>query len=222
MNLKGHVAFGAISLVPLLNGNTFSYFNTTDRYLIPINNIIFNFNKHILDWNYLFFSNFSLKNSIELLFLLLIYYIGIRFPDIDLLLKKLNNNHDFAKYRYLYHRQFTHSLFLTFFVVCYFSNSPYVFAFCYGLLSHLIADILTGSIPIFIYGTYYKTANFLLWRIGLDSLYIYTKPKYKEGSTLTQKMIEKIKKNIVTIFDNYSKYIIGIVFLYFIYLKFNL
>ncbi len=86
---------------------------------------------------------------------------------------------DLKNKRYLYHRQITHSL-LLWTIILYlglfgfnsnlqnilnlnFNINYYIFFFAIGGFSHLIADMLTGSIPIFLWGKYKRG-----FRIGLN------------------------------------------------------
>lgn len=91
--------------------------------------------------------------------------IGAKLPDLDLKLKHLLPK-DLQNKRYLYHRQFTHSLLLWLGIgyYSYISNFVPLFYLVLGVMTHLIADMLTGSIPIGIYGRYKKPFS----RIGLN------------------------------------------------------
>jgi len=105
-------------------------------------------------------------STIFILFILTL--IGAVIPDIDLKLKDVFNDPD-GKKRYLYHRQFTHSMLLWsagFFYAAYTQNI-YLFYFTLGGLSHLFGDMITGSVPVFLWGKYY-----VFWsRIGVDRIY---------------------------------------------------
>jgi len=220
MNLKGHLGFGSICLYPVYKGLTINYIITNDKFLNLLNDKIYNINQNIINWQYILIQNsFDIKNWLNIIFTLFIYYLGIRFPDIDLLLKKFLNKKT-AKLRYLYHRQITHSFFLTIIGLFYFSNNLYLVIFFYGILTHLIADMLTGSVPLFLTGKYYKTLSLFSLRIGIDDFYIFLKPNYQKGKTKLQKIIEDIKEKIVLIFDKISNYLILIMFVYFIFLKY--
>lgn len=86
---------------------------------------------------------------------------------------------DMRHKRYLYHRQITHSLILWLVILgiglfgintnlqeiinLNFNINYYILFFAIGGLSHLIADMLTGSIPIFLWGKYKRG-----FRIGLN------------------------------------------------------
>ena len=123
-----------------------------------------------IDWIKLtVFNNGHLYYSFwQLVLLILITIWGSVFPDIDLKIGKFIYNDPFGKKRYFYHRQYTHSLLLwtvLFFFSAYTVN-PYLFYFALGGVSHLFGDMITGSIPIFLYGKYYGP-----FRIGVDRIY---------------------------------------------------
>lgn len=81
--------------------------------------------------------------------------------------------------RYLYHRQTTHSLVLWLLMLglgifglgisienimnLNYNMNYYILFFAVGGLSHLLADMLTGSVPIFLWGKYHRG-----FRIGLN------------------------------------------------------
>lgn len=84
--------------------------------------------------------------------------VGGKFPDFDMYFKYFYAKAHRNK-RYLYHRQFTHSLLLIsglllFSILSKAQYANYVFYFCIGLVSHAIADMLTGTIPIFVTGNH--------------------------------------------------------------------
>lgn len=86
---------------------------------------------------------------------------------------------DLRSKRYLYHRQITHSLFIWLGILYFglfgfnsnlqsvidlkFNINYYIMFFAIGGLSHLLADMLTGSIPILLWGKYGRG-----FRIGLN------------------------------------------------------
>lgn len=96
-------------------------------------------------------------------------FISSTLPDKDFLLKIFYHK-DKRHLTYLYHRQFTHSI-LVFLLILYFIpnylSTPLEYAlfygFIYGVGSHLIADMSTGTIPILFNGSYYNYFT----RIGL-------------------------------------------------------
>lgn len=172
---KSHRAL-AFSLTPLLFINI-----PTVKYLdIYINKINLFFSQIYL--------NFSIENLFYLILFFITYFIGSTLPDIDHYLKYLYSK-ELRDKRYLYHRQITHSLLLTIlvlFVVLHYINNPIIFALSLGLIfgvfTHQIGDMLTGSIPILLYAPYYVRFA----RIGITILlpkslhYIFTEklPKF--------------------------------------------
>jgi hypothetical protein len=112
--------------------------------------------------SYYFITIDDLSNFIYFISLFFLTILGSRFPDLDLKLKGIFGNSP----QYVYHRQLTHSLtllFLGFYFSIYIENI-FLFFFFFGVASHLLGDMLTGSIPIFFTGAYY---NFFS-RIGTD------------------------------------------------------
>lgn len=97
------------------------------------------------------------------------------FPDIDHRFKEffpLRQQH----LRYLYHRQWTHSASLWVVLLCLglwllpkIGTPFYIWTLYMGMItgvwSHLVADMLTGTIPIGLYGAYNKPAT----RIGIST-----------------------------------------------------
>jgi membrane-bound metal-dependent hydrolase YbcI (DUF457 family) len=140
------------------------------------------------------------------------FFLGIKFPDIDLLLKNYMPS-SISNLRYLYHRQFTHSILLVLFAFLVFNNNIYSVIFVYGILTHLIADMITGSVPLFFNGVYYKSFNPFTLRIGIDMFYIFTKPSFQKGSTKMQKIVEMIKNKIVIFFEMIGNLVILFFFL---------
>lgn len=98
---------------------------------------------------------------------LLLYFffalVGAMIPDKDLALARFYGDRKDEKFRY--HRQWTHSILLwvalTAFTYYLFYNNymPILWVslmgFCIGGLSHLVADMLSGSVPWGFYGKYY-------------------------------------------------------------------
>lgn len=215
MKALGHKAFGLILLTPILMGKTINYIDIGDKYIRSINNTIYNLNSSLIEiQKVLLYQGFDLYYLKEFIFLMFMFFMGIKFPDVDLLLKKYGGS-SFSNLRYLYHRQFTHSIFIFIFLFLYFGKNQYLTMFFYGVITHLIADMLTGSVPLFFHGYYYKSLNIFTLRIGIDLFYILTKPSYMKGSTLIQKTIDKIKLKIVDFFEVIGKWVI---FLYFMIL----
>jgi hypothetical protein len=175
VNKPGHVLTG-ITFFSLYQKKGFIFCHKLFPF-IPLNqweNFVLYYHKH-------FFYSYSFIGLMLGLTLL-----GSIIPDIDLKFKYLYNDPDGNKH-YLYHRQITHSLILWllgFFYSVYFDNI-FLFYFTLGGLSHLFGDMITGSIPVFLWGKYY---NF--WsRIGIDR--IYKNPKFyaKAAKKLDQLMI---------------------------------
>lgn len=160
MNAKGHKAV-AIATASLI--------------FLPQDNI--HYNIEIIDHIMSYFHAFNIYISNEILqgefwktpLLFFILLLGAKLPDSDLLMKYLLSP-EVAKKRYLYHRQITHSiLFLGIIVYLAIENlNIYLYIFSLGIFSHIIADILTGSVPIVLWGTYIKRYRFFT-RFGVDA-----------------------------------------------------
>ena len=134
----------------------------------------------------LFYEKTCVHSCFLFFILLLLTLFGSIFPDYDLKLKEFFND-PYGKRRYLYHRQITHSLLLwilAFFYASYTQNI-YLFYFTIGGISHLFGDMITGTIPIFLWGKYYKPLS----RIGIGV--IYKNPNFysKLSSFLDKAMI---------------------------------
>ena len=102
---------------------------------------------------------------LSFLLLFLITLAGAYFPDLDLKLAFLFDDPKKRK-RYLYHRQTTHSLLLCLAAagIAVKTNNPYLFFFSLGWASHLFGDMLTGSVPILLWGKGYSPFS----RVGID------------------------------------------------------
>jgi uncharacterized integral membrane protein len=138
----------------------------TPLFLIPIENINSPFlgefiNKLIINQH--FFINYilNINNILFSLLSFIIYLYASTFPDYDRYLKIFYSNENKNK-RYLYHRQITHSLLLFIIIFSYslynIQNTEYyifLYTFSLGILTHIIGDILTGSVPILFYSPYY-------------------------------------------------------------------
>lgn len=118
-------------------------------------------------------SNTGLIPSLILLFLA---YLGGRIPDWDLFF--VPDGADWRT-RVKIHRQTTHSIILiaglTFLAYYNLSESRYVeFALylCIGLCSHLLADVVTGSIPVFLYGGYPRGIRIGIRNDNLKNLFV--------------------------------------------------
>jgi len=150
---KSHRVFAA-SLTPILFIKPFDSVNIS--YIPPhFNKII---NTAIDNLNEIVYS-VHLFDSIVIIGFFIMVFIGSTVPDLDMKLKVFFKN---KNERFRYHRQFTHSLLLNLFLM--FASLYYlpeyteyyflVFAFFFGIFTHLIGDMLTGSIPWLIYGHY--------------------------------------------------------------------
>ncbi len=104
------------------------------------------------------------------------YWVGSTVIDfIDFKIIKPFLSKENRKYPYLYHRQWTHSFLLHVFllaVIIYFikiTGSIWLYPLLFlslGVWTHLITDMMTGTIPIFLFGHYAKTGS----RIGINSI----------------------------------------------------
>ena len=146
MNKKGHIA---LSLAFVEGYNLF--FNSLPSFI----------------QNPVFLFDLKIENAFYVLSLILLAVAGGIIPDFDLKLNVFFNDRE-RKKRYLYHRQLTHSLIL-WAGTAYYSlqtSNPYLFYFALGGISHLFGDMLTGSVPVFLWGKYYRP-----YRIGLGIIY---------------------------------------------------
>jgi len=169
---NSHISFG-LALTPLLF--------IPLKYKNIVNDI--NFIDHIEKGYFKFLSffssfNFSLFYFSLLIFSVILYVIGTTLPDVDIKLKFLFSKEDRGK-RFLYHRQYTHGFLVWLFILCYFlynlsflkislfSNQVFIdilfISLSLGVLTHLIGDMLTGSVPWLFYGHYGKKIS----RIGI-------------------------------------------------------
>lgn len=115
-----------------------------------------------------------------------VYFLGGLFPDMDMRFKVFFQNAPYWKY----HRQITHSLFI--FIplsVWGFYENIYVFAFCMGVFSHLIPDMITGNVPFLaIWNKSYQSG--FPWRIGFKIF-------GKDGNKTFVETFEKLSKKIL-------------------------
>jgi len=147
---KSHRVFG-LTLLPSLLINKINNINPNNQFEQHLNKVINSFNEII--------SSFHDMNMLYMSLFLILFFIGVTFPDIDMKCKFFYHN---KAERYLYHRQLTHSLslnlILLYYSLFYLPDYTYLYfgatAFLLGISTHLIADMLTGSIPIFLYGHY--------------------------------------------------------------------
>lgn len=222
MNKKGHYAFGIVILPTMIL--PFDYSINIDLLSYQLNIEHFEYLKqqiiHTLIEQPFFYS----------IFFLLSFFIGSRFPDIDLLFVTDNRT------AFKVHRQLTHSI--LFFIILmgifliYFNQIYYLFYqimiyfFLFGYFSHLLGDILTGTIPILFYGPHYKPHKYI-YRIGIDTLLFMfetkakKQPKRKNQKDVTE--LDLIKKKIVKFWEKKSK-LIFLIFsiIYIIYIIYNI
>lgn len=136
--------------------------------------------------------------------------IGSILPDKDMLLKRFYGDKKDERFRY--HRQWTHSILLwgllTAFAFYAFFNdfNPLIWVsligLCVGAWSHLIGDMITGSVPWGLYGKYYDRFS----RFGITVFL----PKAMH-TTFTEKLPRKIERHswiILLIAIFYSAYLI--------------
>lgn len=148
MNIKGHLGTSALIL---------PFFIVGISEISPIINNIMNIKESVLVFDTFSYFSFFL--------FVIFYYMGERTPDLDLKFKVFYQN---GMPHYKYHRQFTHSIILWLMLLLYgFTNINYgvfIIAYALGGISHLVGDIFTGSIPIFLWGDYRK-----MYRFGITS-----------------------------------------------------
>lgn len=158
MKKLGHKKF-SLALIPLC---FIKYPEIENSYFSFIDKIIANQNALY----YSFMDNYF--NFLYIIPAIIAYFIGVRIPDLDMKLRFLYAKEDRSKL-YLYHRQFTHSLLLYLGLLLYIFyeyNQAYMIIpvfLLYGVLNHLVADMLTGSVPWAFYGHYGQRLS----RIGI-------------------------------------------------------
>lgn len=183
---KSHIVFG-LTLLPTLLVKPIDNIKNSNINFEKINLAINNFNNIIV--------NIYDLDLYYILLFLIPFFIGTTFPDIDMKFKIFVKN---KSDRFLYHRQITHSLLLNISLIyCslyYLADRTefyFIFtAFLLGIFTHLIADMLTGSIPIFLYGHYGKQFS----RIGVTR--IIPKNMHK---IFTEKLPKVLNKYIIII-----------------------
>lgn len=189
MNYIGHKA-SAVAMFPLMVMYPLKYEgNINNEYihltLSVLKNIFYHFYELAYTKPYLF------------LFSIIFFWIGstvIDFIDFKII-KKFMPEHK-QKFQYYYHRQWTHGFGLNLFFLILlgylliFHYNPYYYLLLFlslGIWTHLIVDMLSGSIPIGIYGNY----NGKMKRIGINRVvpkslhYIFSKkvPKFVDWSS---------------------------------------
>lgn len=187
LNKIGHLCVASVATIPILYNIKIptNYFD-----LNFMNEIVTHINLMTSSWHYYFTSG---NVYYPILFLVLLY-IGATFPDIDLYFG------DNSK-RYKTHRQITHSMLLfcmIMYVIFYHLENQYKlysYMIMYGILTHFIADMLTGTIPIMFYGAYYQP-NKIMYRFGIDTFFPFK-----------SKAFDSFKKSIVLIFDKFGLFV---------------
>jgi hypothetical protein len=182
MNIKGHLSTSILiySSIPLV----LLHSNIKNPTLISIANDL------ILP-NYYYIGISHISTLITALIHLFIFILGVRTPDLDLYFKYLYQKGNRQQYRY--HRQITHSL-LLYTILLYISihfNNSYLLFYIIGVFTHLIADMLTGSIPILFWGAYYSYFS----RIGITT--IIPKPL---SSTISKYIVKLADKYHIVIY----------------------
>jgi len=187
MNYLGHkgVATATLPLI-LFPKEVLSLFN-----IQGYNNSIFNISSYLIDFSNNFISIIN-QHPFVFIFSIMSYWIGSTFIDfIDFKIIKKLMSKEKQKSQFYYHRQWTHALIdniLYFYLSIYFLYHTeniyfYIIVFYFlGVFTHLLADMITGSIPIFFYGHYAKKMS----RIGIDrfiptsktTFFTKTLPKY--------------------------------------------
>lgn len=179
MNSKGHISQSILgaSLFPIISYKSYNYLDEIGLYRISEN--IYNY---FINYYYQVIHG---EHIINIFIMLLLIVIGSGLPDLDFNFKYFYS--DRSKI-YRYHRQITHSLILnlSIFIYSLYYYNPIIFFIWYGVLIHLIGDMLTGSIPILLWGKYYHYFS----RIGIDRFY----PSSIDG--------RKINSKIAKFFDN--------------------
>jgi len=167
MYRKSHIYFALATLpcffIPVKIN--FDKFNFINDFISSYNKFIYFTINNIL--------NHPIQNIGLIIMGLILYILGSLFPDIDLKLKKFLPD-KIAQKQYYYHRQFTHSLlmwlFILYFFTIKFNNSIiywFLILFILGNINHLIADMLTGTVPWLLYGHYGKIYS----RIGITTFF---------------------------------------------------
>ncbi len=160
MNAKSHRAIGVLAASVVINIE------------LP-----FEFHRHTV--------SLITSDLLSLVIFFVLSWLCATAPDLDLLLvrglksgfessKKGKKNADHKSRMQRYHRQLTHSILL--FVLLFwagvawldkFESSYWValyFGFLTGVISHIVADIFSGSVPLLFWGSYYKSKL----RVGLN------------------------------------------------------
>lgn len=191
MNYIGHKG-SAVAMFPIMTLIPVTQNIQTEYELV---NHVLNELRNVLDT----FFSLGETNGYIMLFSLIFFWIGATIIDtIDFkLIRPMMSEHK-QKYHYFYHRQWTHGLLLNLvitlgiFYLLIFSYNPYFFLLLFlslGVWTHLLTDMISGSIPIVIFGNYKSKGA----RIGITKILpkkyhqIFTRklPKYFDrGSPL--------------------------------------
>ena len=170
MKKNGHLSqtFLAFGVLPLIDNILYKkglYYKTAYYLERSFHNK--EIGKYIYNIHDMIYYVFHKPTILSLCLFLIITLMGGLFPDIDFKFKYLMSDENKNK-AYLYHRQITHSLLLWLGILGFsiYERNIYVFFFVFGVMVHLIGDMLTGSIPIFLYGKYYNHFS----RIGIDRI----------------------------------------------------
>lgn len=117
---------------------------------------------------------FSFENLFLSLIFIGFFWVGTFLPDLDNKLSFLFDKDTKGDRRYLYHRQITHSILLWGFIFYYgfFIETNLEIQFLLlglslGVFTHLLADSITGSVPLFLYASYKKQSNLFLKLLNL-------------------------------------------------------
>lgn len=144
MNKQGHFLVGAASLVGLKHLEIEGFENV-------INNI------------------YTTDTYLAMVVFTLLFMFGSILPDYDYKFKHLYSKE--TPY-WVYHRQITHSLVgflgLGFYLYLNINNSDFFilgFALVGGVLTHLLADMITGTVPLWTHGNY-NSKKLLTYRVG--------------------------------------------------------
>lgn len=189
MNKIGHLCVASVATIPIF------YNMQIDTSLFDTSYII-DFVNQINKMNDILYYQLTQNKFYYPIIFLAILCLGVNTPDLDLYIGD-------PKKRYKTHRQITHSLLLFIVllsIVLFYNRSFYeykdlYYIYLYGIFTHLIADVITGTIPMFLYGAYYQP-NKILLRIGIDTFFPFK-----------SKTFENMKKSIVLFFDKIGLYI---------------
>lgn len=166
MNYLGHKS-SAIALFPLI---LFPIQIVSPDFKIEFINEVLIYTKEV----FIGFIELTRTNPLIVILSIISYWIGSTLIDlIDFKILKRFVAKNKRGFTYLYHRQWTHgfidNLIILFLILYYIDISPYMYIglfYILGLWTHLITDMMSGSIPIFFYGNYAKKMS----RIGINRI----------------------------------------------------